>query len=355
MRKKNVVLSLVIGLMLLFITACGGGGQTNQSSTEPAKEGDQEQAAPSAEKQKVTIAQTTHGFLFAPIYVAEQKGFFADEGLDVEVIIAGGGSKVMAAVIGGSVEIGGTTLGNVMDAAEKGQDVQIFTTLMNQYASNVVIRKEIAEEKGITENSSISEKINALKGLKIAITSPGSSSDKLVRYLLSMENINPDKDVQLVPLGKSEAVIPSFKQKQIDAFAFSSPTADMGVMNDGFMLINLSKGDIKELDGFLYTGLVAKKDKMESNPELFEKMTRAIAKAENFIKTDKAGSKEILKKSFEDIEANVFDIAFENNYPAFATSPIVTKEGYDMNISFEGIDVPYDQVVNNSFAEKVQQ
>jgi NitT/TauT family transport system substrate-binding protein len=171
MRKSKIILNVLIGLILIFITAC-----SNANGSEKSASGNQ----------KVTISQTTHGFLFAPLYIAEEKGFFADEGLDV-VIISGGGSKVMAAVIGGSVEFGGTTLGNVMQAAEKGQDIQIFASLMNQYASNVVINKDIAEEKGVDENSTLSEKIQALKGLKIAITSPGSSSDKLVRHLLEME------------------------------------------------------------------------------------------------------------------------------------------------------------------------
>ncbi|MCM3568952.1 ABC transporter substrate-binding protein [Neobacillus mesonae] len=346
MRKTKVGFSLLIGLMLILLSACGGKETTGQGQAKTSKG--------ESSNQKITIAQTTHGFLFTPLYIAQEKGFFKEEGLDVDVITTGGGSKVMAAVIGGSVDIGGTTLGNVMDASSKGQDVQVFATLMNQYASNVVIRKDVAKEKGIDENSPLSEKIKALKGLKIAITSPGSSSDKLVRYLLGMEKINPDKDVELVPLGKSEAVIPAFKNKQIDAFAFSSPTSDMGAMDGGLMLINLSKGEIKDLDGFLYTGLVASKKQLKDNPELYEKVTRAIAKAEDFIKTDKEGAKEALKKSFTDIDEKVFDIAYENNYPAFATDPTVTEKGYKMNVTFEGIDVPFGDVANNSFSEKVK-
>jgi len=339
MRKSKIYLNILIGLILIFITACSNADGSTKSANG---------------NQKVTIAQTTHGFLFAPLYVAEEKGFFADEGLDVEVIISGGGSKVMAAVIGGSVEFGGTTLGNVMQASEKGQDIQIFASLMNQYASNVVINKDIAKEKGVDANSTLSEKIQALKGLKIAITSPGSSSDKLVRHLLEMEGIEPDKDVELVPLGKSDAVVPAFKNKQIDAFAFSSPTSEIALNENGLMLLNLSQGEVSDLDGFLYTGLVAKKELMESDPELIEKMTRAVAKAEEFMKNDKEGAREILKKSFSEIDPEIFDIAFDNNYPAFASSPLITKDGYEMNEKFEGVEIPFDDVVNNEFAEKVQ-
>jgi NitT/TauT family transport system substrate-binding protein len=117
------------------------------------------------------------------------------------------------------------------------------------------------------------------------------------------------------------------------------------------MLLNLSKGS-EDLDGFFYTAS-GKKELIESNPSLL-KMTRAVAKAEEFIKNDKEGAREILKKSFSEIDGEVFDLAFENNYPAFATSPIITQEGYEMNEKFEGIKVPFDDIVNNEFAEKVQ-
>jgi NitT/TauT family transport system substrate-binding protein len=61
--------------------------------------------------------------------------------------------------------------------------------------------------------------------------------------------------------------------------------------------------------------------------------------------------KPALKKSFSDLDPKVFDVAFENNYGAFAKSPVITKKGYDMNVTFEGINTPFEKVVVNKFAD----
>lgn len=324
MGKIKTGLGLFLGVSMLVLTACGSGGAVPSGNQKPQAGNGGAAGSSASAKEKVVIAQSSSGFLFTPIYVAQEKGYFAEEGLDVE-------------------------------AADKGQNLQMFAALMNQYASNVVIRKDVAQKKGITESSPLEQKIQALKGLKIAITSPGSSTDKLIRTLLKSQNINPDKEVELVPLGKSEAILPAFTNKQIDAFTLSSPTSDIAALSDnGMMLINLSKGEVKELDGFLYTALVGKQDVIEKNPQTFEKLTRAIAKAGKLIQSDQKATKEALRNNFKEIDPKVFDTAFENNYPAFAANPVISKAGYDMNVKFEGINVPFEKVVNNKFAEAVK-
>jgi NitT/TauT family transport system substrate-binding protein len=344
--KKTKMLVFLLVSSLLVLSACSNGASSpnNAAAASPNN---------SAKKQKVTIIQSTIGFLFSAIYVAQGKGFFEEEGLDVEVSIAGGSPKVISAVAGGGAQIGATGLSVVMDVNEKGQNIQAFASLINQYASNIVIRKDVATKLGINENSPIDQKIKALKGLTIGINTPGSGNDKLVRYLLKSQNINPDKEVNLVPLGNAEAFLPAFTNNQIQALCFSSPTSDTAAATDnGMMLINLSKGEIKELDGFSHSVLLAKQDFINKNPELMQKVTNAIGKAEKYIAQDKAGAKEILRKSFSDLDSKVFDVAFENNYGAFAKSPVITKKGYDMNITFEGINTPFEKVVVNKFADE---
>ncbi|WP_066400486.1 ABC transporter substrate-binding protein [Neobacillus mesonae] len=340
-RVKTFAAGLLTSMLLL--SACSA----EKSSNEAGKKGNAE---------KITIAQSSSSLLFTPIYVAQEKGFFKEEGLDVEVTIAGGSTNVLSAVVGGGAEVGATGLSVVMDVNSKGQDVQAFASLINQYASNVVIRKDVAQKLGVTEDSSIDEKIKALKGLSIGITQPGGGSDRLVRHLLKTQNLNPDKDATIVPLGKAEAILPAFTNNQIQAFVFSSPTSEQAITSDeGILLLNLSKGEIKELDGFTHSTLLTKKDFIKKNPETIQKMTNAIAKAEKFISENKEEAKEVVRKSFDKLDKVTFDAAFENNFEAFARTPVITKSGYEMNVKFEGVNAPFEKVVNNEFAEKSNQ
>lgn len=59
-----------------------------------------------AETQKVRLCEVTHSIFYAPQYVAIEKGFFADEGIDIELSNGGGADKVMSAVLSDSVDIG---------------------------------------------------------------------------------------------------------------------------------------------------------------------------------------------------------------------------------------------------------
>ena len=83
--KKGLALLLCVCLALTALAGCSG---------------------KTKEMQKVTVCEVTHSIFYAPQYVALAKGFFADEGLDVELSNGGGADKVMSAVLSGNVDIG---------------------------------------------------------------------------------------------------------------------------------------------------------------------------------------------------------------------------------------------------------
>ena len=85
--KKLLTFFCVAALLLpVLLTGCGSGGQTASVT--------------------VRLNEVTHSVFYAPQYVAMSQGFFADEGLDVELTNGGGADKVMTAVVSGSADIG---------------------------------------------------------------------------------------------------------------------------------------------------------------------------------------------------------------------------------------------------------
>jgi NitT/TauT family transport system substrate-binding protein len=334
---RATVVFLMIVATVALLAACGGGGQDAGASGP----------------QKITITQSTTGFLYTPIYVAQAEGFFEEENLDVESVVVKGGANVVASVLSGDAAVGATATSSIIEAVNQGREVKSFAGIMNQYASNVVIKESMAQQKGITEASSVEEKAQALEGLKIGITSPGSGTDTLIRYLLEEKaGLNPDRDATLVPLGGGSEILAAFNQDDIDAFSLSSPTSDKAVVEgDGIMLLNLSEGEVPELDGISYISLVATNEAFEENPETIRRVYRAIEKAQRFIEEDREGTQQVMREVLGDVSEPVFDAAFDRNYQAYPSPPVITKESYEKNFTFTP-SVPYDEVVETSMFEE---
>lgn len=331
-----VVVFLTIVVTVALVTACGGGGQDARDSGP----------------QKITITQSTEGFLYTPIYVAQAEGFFEEENLEVESVVVSGGSNVVASVLSGDAAVGATATSSIIEAAGQGREVKSFAGLMNQYASNIVIKESIAEQKGITEASSVEEKVRALEGLNIGITSPGSGTDTLIRYLLEDNGLNPDRDASLVPLGGGSEILAAFNQDDIDAFSLSSPTSDQAVVEgDGLLLLNLSEGEVPELDGISYISLVATTEAFDEDAETIRRVYRAMEKAQAFIEEDREGAQQVMREELGDVSKPVFDAAFDRNYQTYPSPPVITEESYKKNFAFTP-SVPYEEVVETSMFEE---
>lgn len=312
-----------------ILSACSGGGSSEESG-----------------RQQITITQSTEGFLYTPIYVAQAEGFFEEEGLEAETLVASGGSNVVASVLSGDAEVGATTTSSTIEGVESGRPIKSFAAIMNQYASNVVIKESIALEKGITEDSSVEEKAQALAGLSIGITSPGSGTDTLIRYLLNEKaGLNPDRDARLIPLGGGAAMNAAFRQDDIDAFALSSPTSDQAVVEgDGVMLFNLSEGDLPDLDGISYISLVASESVLEDDPQMIQGVYNAMERTLRFMEDNRERTKEIMREALGDVSQPVYESAFERNYPAYPGTPEISQESYEKNFALSP-QVPYGEAV----------
>ena len=318
-------------------------------------------AGANPELPKIVLAQGTESLLYGVIYVARAQGYFQDEGLMVETVIAGGGANATAAVIGGSAFTAAAGLADAVPAAAKGQPLVAFAALMNQFANRLVLRSDVARAKGITGQSPLAAKIDGLKGLKIGITSPGSQTDAALRYILSRRGINPDRDVEIVPLRNEAAALAAIKRGAVDGLLFPSPAPDQAV-SDGsaVVLIDLPRGELPELRGFLFLVLVTSRKNVTQYPQTLLALTKAVWKAEEFLHTHKPQAAEAVRGFFKNTAPKVFDLAFESNYPAYPLDPTMSVPGVDTVLNFlrpskkEPITVSYYQIATNRFVDQAR-
>lgn len=156
-------------------------------------------------------------FYYLPLTIAERLGYFKDEGLDVEISDFEGGSKALQAVVGGSADVVAGAWENTVDQQPKGLQLQGFV-LMGRYPA---ISVGIAKAKAAGYKSP-----KDLKGMKIGVTAPGSSTNRMVLHLLAKDGLKGD-DVSIIGVGTASGAIAAMRSGSLDAMSNVDPIMTM--------------------------------------------------------------------------------------------------------------------------------
>src|ERR1700744_6707979 len=134
--------------------------------------------------QKVTIAFAGKGMSFLLQYIAIGGGFFKQEGLEPDLVDVSSGTRQAAAVMGGSAEITQVGFAHTMHAVGRGGQLVGICTGFQVYPITLVLSNDAIKRLGITNTMTLDEKIKHVKGARIGITSPGSSTDEFMRTIM---------------------------------------------------------------------------------------------------------------------------------------------------------------------------
>ncbi|AET93386.1 NMT1/THI5 like domain protein [Burkholderia sp. YI23] len=234
-------------------------------------------AAPAPEKPKLHLAAAGVGFPYLPMIIADSRGYFRQAGLDVEIGVFSGGAKALQAMMGGSADIVAGAYSNTITMAAKGQKLVSFVTLAS--CPGWVF--------GVTRASHAKVKTYAdLKGMRIGVSSPGSSFHMGVNYLLSKAGVKPG-DVSIIGVGSSAGAIAAARSGQIDGLMSNDPVATvlqdsgdlfpLAVMRDPAGTRATLGGDYPEASVYTTKDFVAK------YPNTVQAVTNAILQAEQWM------------------------------------------------------------------------
>src|SRR2546426_2044132 len=151
-------------------------------------------SAHGAEAQQTVKIGTTPSFVFLPLYVAEQLGYFKAEGITAQFVDFEGGAEVTTAMVGGSIDAGGTMVERPLILAEKGFGAKNLVALENRNPLHVVLRANHPAKE-----------VKDLKGSRIGMTRAGSGTDLSLRALLKDAGLEPDRDVAIIAIGGGSA------------------------------------------------------------------------------------------------------------------------------------------------------
>lgn len=333
--KFRRFLPLLLSVSMVFICFTGCGAKTKSKSSEKLT--------------KVTLNEVTHSIFYAPQYVAIEKGYFKEEGIDLTVDTGFGADKTMTAVISGNADIG--FMGpeaTIYQYNEGNSDYAVNFAQLTQRAGNFLVsRKKI-------ENFSWSD----LKGKSLIGGRKGGMPQMILEYILKKNGLDPKKDVNLI--------------QNIDfantSGAFSGGTGDFTVEFEpnATLLEKQGAGHVVSSlgveSGFVpYTSYAAKKSYMKKHPKIIQGFTNAIAKGQAYVeKHSPEEIAEVIGDQFPDVSKNdlVKIIKRYKEQDTYKNTPEFSKDGFALlqdilkDAGELKENVPFDKLIDNSFAKK---
>lgn len=223
---------------------------------------------------KVTLNEVAHSVFYAPQYVAIEKGYFAEEGLDLTLVTGFGADKTMTAVISGEADIGFMGAEASVYAYQEGatDPVVNFAQLTQRAGNFLVAREEMPDFKW-----------EDLKGEKVLGGRKGGMPEMVFEYILKKNSIDPQKDLiidQSIDFGSTAA---AFTGDDSAAYTVEFEPSATILEKEGAGYVVASLG---EASGYVpYTSYSAKASYMKENPEIIQKFTDALQKGMDYVQS----------------------------------------------------------------------
>jgi NitT/TauT family transport system substrate-binding protein len=311
-----------------------------------------------AQMEQTTLAVPTFSLTFSAAYIAEDKGFWKDQGLDVKIQnIAGVGAA--NAVLAGSVDFANTTGSAATRAAARGQTMVAVANTLDKVQIEIVLSKAYADKIKFAATDTVEKRAQALKGAKIAVDAPNSIVHGYVKYVARKGGINPDRDVTVAPM-QPPAMMQALRTGQVDGIAMSRPWTSMARREGAVSLVSSPAGELPELNPFPYNLFVTRPDFCPSKPSVCKKMVAGIRKALEFMHDKPDEALVLLKKRFEKTDPDLVEDAFKGTLASTPRSPEVNEIAFvraQDYLVFSGLITEQEKIsgfstlFNNSYAK----
>jgi NitT/TauT family transport system substrate-binding protein len=240
------------------------------------------------EKPKLAIAVGGKAaFYYLPLTISEQLGYFKSEGLDVEISDFAGGAKALQALMGNSADVVAGAYEHTINMQARNQIIQEFVLMGRapQIALGVST-KTLPHYKGLAD----------LRGKKIGVSAPGSSTNMVASLVLSRAGIKPN-DVSYVGVGTGAAALTAVRSGQIDAICNTDPVMTMLEQKGDVRIVSDTrtlKGTQEVFGGPMPAAcFYAHADFIKNNPNTCQALANAIVRGLKWLQT--AGPSDIIK------------------------------------------------------------
>ncbi len=312
------------------------------------------------EQAKVTIAVGGKPlFYYLPLTIAERLGYFRDEGLDVTITDFPGGAKALQSLMGGSADLVSGAYEHTINMQAKGQAIR-SVVVQGRYAGIVL---GLSPEKAAQYKSP-----KDLKGMKIGVTAPGSSTNMFVNALLAKEGLKPDA-VSIIGVGATAGAVAAMQKKHIDAIANLDPVMNLLEVSGDIV----TKIDTRTLEGQKYVygadyaaGVIyTREDFVKKNPQTVQAVVNAMVRALRWIQ--KATPEQIVATvppEFYGEQKAMYRVALGKNFNAISPDGTMTMAAaqnvfnvlktFEPSVQAAGSKIDLSRTFDNRFVIEAQ-
>jgi len=219
---------------------------------------------------KIRIGVPELNAQFAPLALAEKKGFFREDGLQGEVIRINP-TVALAALVSGELDYW-TVIGNSVAAAIQGVPLRVLACYVPGSPSALIARPEF-------------KSVQELRGKTVGLNTSGGALESTARLIFKHFGLDPDKEIKFLALGTSERRLSAMKQG-LTAATMGSPPLDYLGKKMGFVVLARAH----ELFSYPTSGLVASVKKIKEKPDEIKRVIKAGIKANRYIRQNREGT-----------------------------------------------------------------
>lgn len=345
--KKRILAWLSAAVLSFSLLA---GCSQDVEVTEP--ENTSEEQTEENEPVKVTLNEVAHSIFYAPMYVAIEEGYFADEGINLELVCGFGADKTMTAVISGEAQIGFMgSEASIYTYAEGATDYVVNFAQLTQRAGNFLVARE--EMPDFTWED--------LKDHLVLGGRKGGMPEMVFEYILKENGIDPETDLEInqsIDFGSTAA---AFAENQGDfTVEFEPGATTLESEGKGYVVASLG-----EDSGYVpYTAFSAKQSYIDENPDVIQGFTNALQKGMDYVQSHTPEEiASVIEPQFPETDLETITTIVTRYYDqdTWKSDLIFEESSFDLlQDILESADeleerVPYEDLVTTEFAEKAVQ
>lgn len=298
---------------------------------------------------KVTLNEVAHSIFYAPQYVAIQEGYFAEEGIDLELVTGFGADKTMTAVVSGDADIGFMGSESTIYAYNQGaSDYVVNFAQLTQRAGNFLVARQDMTDFTWSD----------LKGKNVLGGRKGGMPEMVFEYILKQNGINPATDLnidQSIDFGSTAA---AFSGGQGDfTVEFEPGATSLEKEGSGHVVASLGTDS-----GYVpYTAYSAKGSFIKKNPEIIQGFTDALQKGMDYVNSHTPEEiAKIIEPQFKETDLATITTIVKRYHEQETWKDNMVFEENSFNLLQDILEnagelsqrAPYDKLVNTSFAQK---